>query len=408
VKRQALITLACVAAAFTLTLTAFLVQPEARRPEIFSDQGEPLFPEFRDVLAAKAIEVVEYNGDEAVARPLKAELRNGKWILPSHYDYPAEAKDRIAKTAAALLDLRKDIAVSDRVEDHGKYGVVDPLDAKVSSLSGRGKRVTLRDGTGAVLADIILGDAVKERPGYRYVRVPAQKRVYAVKTAADPSARFEDWVDPSILRISAAQIRAITVLNYSMSETGGQMVAPQRIILTRQGEHWTLDGATPKSGTTQALVSTLANLKIVGVRPKPPDLARQLREQGDMQMTLEAVMSLRQRGFIITPEGRLLASEGETQAETGNGIVYNLRFGEAASQTEGKPQAADPAKAAGLDRFLFVSVSYDAARAAKYGSEGGNGAQLASSLRSRFSEWYYIISGADFNKLRPKREALVP
>ena len=40
-------------------------------------------------------------------------------------------------------------------------GVIDPLDAKVSTLKGRGKRITLRDASEKVLADIIIGNEIK-------------------------------------------------------------------------------------------------------------------------------------------------------------------------------------------------------------------------------------------------------
>lgn len=405
--KQAAITMAFVAAALGLTLAAISIEPEARRPSVFSDQGEEFFPAFRDVLAVKALEVVDYDETDAVARPLKVEFRKGKWVLPSHYDYPAEARDRLAKTAGALADLKKDIVASDRVEDHGKFGVIDPLDTKISSFTGRGKHVTLRDGSGAVLVDVILGNLVKERPGYRYLRVPNQKRVYAVKTDADPSARFEDWADGSILRISPAQIRAINVLNYSISESTGQLVNPQRIALRRSGEQWTLEGGgVPKGSTVQSLLAALANLRIAGARPKPPELARQLRERSGLDMNLEVVLSLRQRGYYLTPDGRLLANDGETQVEAENGVAYTLRFGEiAAAEGAPKPEVKDPAKAAQEGRFLFITASYDAARAERYGSTGGNGQAVADAARARFADWYYVIAGSDFARLRPPREA---
>ncbi|MCC7157342.1 MAG: DUF4340 domain-containing protein [Bryobacterales bacterium] len=406
--KQALITLAFVVGALGLTIAAVSVEPEARRPSIFSDQGEELFPAFRDVLAVKALEIVDYNEAGAVASPLKVEFRKGKWILPSHYDYPAEARDRLAKTAGALLDLKKDIVASDRVEDHARYGVIDPLDTKVASLTGRGKHVTLRDGSGAVLVDVILGEPVKERPGYRYVRLPDEKRVFAVKTDADPSARFEDWADGSILRVSPAQIRSVNILNYSVNESTGQLVNPQRIALRRSGDQWAFEGGgTPNAPTVQALLNTLANLRISGVRPKPPELARQLREKAALEMSLEVVLSLRQRGYFLTPDGRLLANEGETQVESGNGVAYTLRFGEiAGAEGEAKPEIKDPAKAAEEKRFLFVTASYDAARAARYGTTGGNGEAVANAARARFADWYYVISGAEFTRLRPRREML--
>ena len=35
-------------------------------------------------------------------------FKDKKWVIPSHYNYPADAKDRLSKTSAALMDLTKD------------------------------------------------------------------------------------------------------------------------------------------------------------------------------------------------------------------------------------------------------------------------------------------------------------
>jgi hypothetical protein len=117
-------------------------------------------------------------------------------------------------------------------------------------------------------------------------------------------------------------------------------------------------------------------------------------------MSLETVMSLRQRGFFITPDGRLLAKEGELFVETARGLLYTLRFGDIVSA----PAAAEAAKAAAAeqDRYLFVTVSYDPARAAKYGDGAADGERLARTLMQKFADWYYVISGKDFAKLHPR------
>ena len=108
-------------------------------------------------------------------------------VLPSHNNYPADASDRLASTAGALAEIRKDEIISDRAEDHAAYGVIDPLDENTASLAGRGKRVTLRDAEGEPLADFVIGKEVEGKAGYRYMRVPGQRRIYAVKTDVDPS-----------------------------------------------------------------------------------------------------------------------------------------------------------------------------------------------------------------------------
>ncbi len=396
-------TAAFLAAAIVLAAGANWIQPEAATPEVLSDEGEPLFPDFRDVMDVKVIEVISYDEEQAVATPLKVEFRDKRWILPSHDGYPAEAEDRLDKTAGALLNLRKDLVVSDRIEDHGVYGVIDPLDMDVASLAGRGKRVTLRNEAGDVLADMILGRKAPDREGFRYVRLPGQKRVYGVKTEADPSARFEDWVEDNMLRLASSRVRKITVNSYSIDESIGRLTNMQRVEMTKADGKWSTAGTrNVSSGKAAAAASALASIRIVGARPKPKPLADQLRN-GALEMTLETVMSLRQRGFFLTPEGRLLANQGEVIVETDNGVVYTLRLGEIVSSggiTESPSNGDEEEKRdGGQDRYVLVMVRHDPELAAKYGGSG-NGERTADFLNRKFADWYYVVSGEDIKKIR--------
>ena len=121
-------------------------------------------------------------------------------------------------------------------------------------------------------------------------------------------------------------------------------------------------------------------------------------------------MSLQQKGFFMTQQG-LLANEGEITVDAKNGLQYTLRFGEIASTGQGSGNAEDAAEGddEGERRYLFITVDYSAARAKQYndGKEpDAAGKELADELRNRFADWYYVISGADFNKLRPRRQDL--
>lgn len=403
-KSELLKTTLFVAAALILAASANWVEPVAVRPEILSDEGELLFPEFRDVMDVKAIEVIDYNEDQAVAQPLKVEFTGNRWVLPSHNNYPAEAADRLDKTAGALLDVKKDLVVSDLIEDHAAYGVIDPLDTEVASLAGRGKRVTLRNGQDDVLADMILGKPVPDKQGFRYIRLPNHKRTYGVKTEADPSARFQDWVDGNLLRLAGSRLRKVTINSYSIDETFGRLANVQKVVLTKSGSKWTSGGTRKVSSSdTDRAVAALSAIRVVGARPKPKPLAEQLRT-GQLAMTLEAVMSFRQRGFYLTQQGQLLANEGEVIAETNRGLVYTLRFGEivtgTAGATEGKTESNDTGE---QDRYLLVMVNYSPQVAASYGDTSGRGESIAKSLNRRFADWYYVISGEDFARLRIKK-----
>jgi hypothetical protein len=396
--RESIKTALFVAAALVLAVAAAVIEPERATSDVLSDQGSAFYPKFTDPQATRVIEVVDYDEATATARPLKVEFQKGRWVVSSHHNYRIDVGDRLVKTAAALMDLKKDNVRSDSVQDHAPLGVVDPLDQKVAGLAGRGKRVTLRDQHGDALADFILGKPVEGKAGFRYVRVPGQKRTYTVKTEADPSARFADWVNADLLRIARGNVRKLTEYNYSIDETMGRLTNVETVALTQSGGTWRSQSGEPvNKAAADTLVNTLDTLRIVDVRPKPPSLAADLR-QGQLAMSLETAMSLRQRGYFLSPNGRLLANEGELAVETADGLTYTLRFGEIASGANDiKPASA------GENRHLFVTVHFDPAKAAAYGGNATAGERAARDLTDRFADWYYVISDADFRKLKLKR-----
>ena len=406
-------TLLFVLGAVVLAGAAVVVDPGASSPEIFSDQGELFFPDFTDPNAPKAIEVIDYDNDTATATPLKVEFQDGQWILPSHNNYPADASDRLAKTAAALIEIKKDLIVSDRVEDHAEYGVIDPLDENATSLEGRGKRVTLRDGEDNVLADFVIGEAVEGKPGQRYMRVPGQRRVYAVQTQVDPSAEFRDWIETDLLKVAAADLQRVLINNYQIEEQFGMArVAPRETTeLTKNDEgEWRLGSRKPNETTMSALTGALDNLKIVDVIPKPEFLTADLKTTGKITPSMQAARALVDKGFYLGGNGQIFGNEGEIIVDAKNGIRYTLQFGEIASSGP-KQEAEEGEGAQGERRFLLIAVDYSDQRAKDYAGEGreadAKGKELFNELQDRFAGWYYVISGADFNNLRPSRSDLL-
>ena len=71
--------------------------------------------------------------------------------------------------------------------------------------------------------------------------------------------------------------------------------------------------------------------------------------------------------------------------EMANGVAYQIRFGDVA---------------AGGDRYVFVTTSWDNARATRYGDTSGAGEKSAHDLNARFADWFYVIANSDFRKLR--------
>lgn len=77
-----------------------------------------------------------------------------------------------------------------------------------------------------------------------------------------------------------------------------------------------------------------------------------------------------------------------------NGLVYVLRSGEIVGS------------AGGENGHPVATVSLDPGRAAEYGGDSTSAERQARELTNRFADWYYVISLADFAKLRLKRKGL--
>ena len=86
----------------TLTLIANTTIDELRHqvpPDVIHPHG---YSDFTDPLACSDLEVVEFDASTANPRQFKVMFKDGKWVIPSHHNYPADAKDRLAKTAGGV------------------------------------------------------------------------------------------------------------------------------------------------------------------------------------------------------------------------------------------------------------------------------------------------------------------
>jgi len=382
----------------------------------FEDTGTALFPSFTDPVQASYLEVVGWDDAAARATSFKVEQKAGRWVIPSHNDYPADAIERMGKAAASFIDVKKDVLRSERTEDHAVFGVEDPADA---NAKGRGQRITIKDQAGTVLVDVIVGKKLEDKEGFRYVRLPDQKRVYASKIEVDISTNFADWIEKDLLKLEQDTISGFVSDPYTVDEAQGKVTNRDPLIIKREADpnnpedsdHWVLaegsvgfDGKELDSLKIRQVLSGVDRLQIVGVRPRPAPL------------TLEALQS---KGFFVTPDGkRLFGNEGEVRALCDDGVVYTLYFGEVTLEsglalTAGTGDADRKDAAAGeekkdANRYMFVDVAYDPAadtKAAAADSVEPEGSKRAKQLQARFDKWFYVISDASFNQIRkPKAE----
>jgi hypothetical protein len=359
--------------------------------------GEEFYPKFTDPNEPTSIRVVAFDEAKAMHKTFGVSFENGKWSIPSHHNYPADGADRLAKTASSVMHIkREEIAVGGETEqNHEKLGVVDPLDEDKGKLKGRGQRITLSRGEDTIL-DLIIGKQLKDRPGYYYIRKVGDNTTYVAKLSIDLSTKFGDWIETDLLKLNRDDLKEVVVNDYSIDEAQGRLIEGDVSKLTRDktADPWKLDGLDESKeeldvAKVNSLVSTLDDLKLVGVRPKPkgflPDLSldrEYVKRQSDLQ---RLALDLQSRGYILfqnkSGQFHLYSNEGELVAATNKGVVYTLKFGEVFSgdesdievgktETEGENDSdkkkkedkeADKADAASKQpsRYLFVTTQFD-------------------------------------------------
>ncbi|MDR1963026.1 MAG: DUF4340 domain-containing protein [Planctomycetaceae bacterium] len=369
---------------------AVLTRPVVREIKMEEMVGKPLFPKFTDPLAVKKLEIVRQNAAGDTDEFRIAEV-NGVWSIPSHDNYPADAKDQMGKVAESLVDLTVLDVVASQAEGndttslHTMYGVIDPTSENASLGEGIGIKVTLGGAGEEKFVDLIVGKEVdakeKKNPEdpaepakLRYVRVADQFPVYIVEV--DPnrfSTNFDQWIEKNLLDISTFDVKEIFVDEYSYKiELEMTQRGPREVIVpTFSGditfgydgsasgpEKWNLKKWMGFRGTKyeyyerkmkpdeelntetlDGMISALNDLKIVSVTKKPSVLATALRDGKPFKELAETSdTSLKKSGFCLVPmpdlKGgtreriQLLSNEGDIQIRMKDGIRYNLRFGD--------------------------------------------------------------------------------
>jgi hypothetical protein len=357
------LTFAAVAGVSALIATSAWYASKPSSVAGFGDVGQEFFADFSDPTKATSLTVVDYDGDEKEASTFSVKQNDdGLWVIPSHHDYPAEAEDRLAKTATSLLGLKKTAVQSRSKDDWKLYGVVKPSENGAAKADERGTRLTLSDGSGNALVDLIMGNQVEGRDGSYYVREPEKDTTYIAQLDVELSAKFSDWIEPDLLKINQTDIVKVVVDNYSINEQRGTIEKKELLQFTKKdletSGDWELDGLDVEAeeldnSPVSTIATNLDQLKIVGVRPKPEGLDDNMRVNPAVKQILQ--MQMQAQGYFIggDKEGneRLYSNEGELVAGINNGVQYTLYFGEIARGTgkeievglgdEAKPDEAD-------------------------------------------------------------------
>jgi hypothetical protein len=367
-----------------------------REIEDYGRVGEEFYPQFNNPNDATSLEVTVFDEDNATISDFQVEFRDGMWRIPSHYNYPADAKERLAKTAASIIGIKRAALVSRLETDQAEYGVIDPKLQDPSKLKGRGSRITLKQGD-QILADYIIGKPHKEGGGRYYVRSPEEKETYLARFEVDLSTRFQDWIDTDLLTIEQDKLTDIIVNKYRIDEQAGRPTDDEITEIHREkfGEPWQIADLDTEvlevnSDAVRKLVSSLVETKVLGVRPKPEGLTPDLGVTDAVARNPVLIGNIRNdlasKGFFLVQarEGgdlQVVAREGSFYAATNEGVMYELHFGEVftgslreietglpPANQESEQESEEPA---GEDeqpesdsgerkqsRYLFVKVTY--------------------------------------------------
>ena len=349
--------------------------------------GKPIFPKFTDPVAAKSLKITRM--DEATAKKKTFEVveqANGVWTIPSHGGYPADAADQLKSASEALAELKAIDWASMRAADHELYGVLDPSTAEVGA-KGTGTLITLSDGKGDELVNLIVGKAVAGATNQHFARKVNEEVVLV--TAIDLGkldTSFEKWIEKDLLKISTFDVAKVSLKDYAILPTEQGLALSNRMEArlnydNSKGE-WNLDQMLVSSRDGQKPVQLgeqeelnkqklddlrngLGDLKIVDVKRKPGGLGNSLRVSAD-QISAADRQNLQRYGFFAqpAPDGSLdiFGANGEVVVETKDGVQYFLRFGSVADDVE-TVSSAKPADAGKTEdeklkihRYLFVTT----------------------------------------------------
>jgi hypothetical protein len=435
---------------------AYSKRPQELAAAQYEDTGDALFPDFTDPSLATSLAVVAYDEESAAPVEFSVKQKDGRWVIPSHEDYPADGTERMAKAAASFIDVKKDLYYGDKAEDHAAFGVLDPQSTEGDGTA-KGQRITIEDASGTVLVDVIVGKAIPEKQGWYYVRKPEEKRVYGTRLELDISTSFADWIEKDLLHVERDEFVEMIYSPYTVDEKEGKVIGADKPIhavvdpASGDKKDWILgegstapDGKALDSMKVRQMLTALASLKIVGVRPRPQP-----------RSLLEARLQLQEKGFFIAADPQqpvIYGNEGQLTAFTEDGVAYTVFFGEVTYETgialsagkegeapaedeppspEVKPEGEAEDTSRKASRYIFVNVSYDPSKdktlaeggasedpaadpAADDKGQGGEedaankkkSAERAQALAERFDTWFYVIADTSFTQIHKNTDEL--
>ena len=388
-------------AGLLLLALGWAVQPRFKPATLKPAVERVLFPELTDAEKAASLEIIRYDDELATLYPFKVIKTGGVWVLPSHQNYPADAKDQLAAAATELVDLKALDVVTERAADHEVYGVIEPDQEKIKpGMTGVGQLIEIRDASGSKIARLIIGKEDKQAGvgsgsrRLRFVRKAGQDPVYRVELDTSKfTTQFGDWIEKDLLKLTPWDVRSVELDNYTLAavESDGRLEVRQQrsekmqLSYDDKASSWQLTSLEtfPNEDSAESVSEELRNneevdstklndlrnalgdLQIIDVARKPAGLSADLKAAESFVNDVEAVSSLQQRGFLPLPSGAILSTEGQTVIGMKDGVEYVLRFGAGTTVTEpgkagsGEVGDAPEESAETAARYLLVMAQFN-------------------------------------------------
>lgn len=386
-------TFSLVGVAVLLAIIAVVSRPRMSSGELEGQVGQPLFSEWQDPAAAKSLEITSVDETTNSLDDFKVADVNGSWVVPSHDDYPANAKEHVFKAASSLIGLRVLAVVSNKPGDQETYGVVEPSEKTLttSSFSGFGRLVVVKDAAGKNLAQLVVGKEDKSTAegapsNLRFVRRAGQDRIYRVSLDTDVlTTKFQDWVDTDILAMKQPwDVNSLQIRDYSLEQAVNRK-DDVALAFDESKATWSLKQLTeykdnqPKVTTKlppdeeldstkiNDLKTNLSGLKLVNVARKPAGFIEKLKTGKNWLDDPQADSSLLDGGFVAFPRKNptdVLGAGGDVTVGMKDGVEYTVRFGGAAmtlksDSGEKKSPTSKDTKHTTVERVVFVTARFN-------------------------------------------------
>ncbi|MBF0382484.1 MAG: DUF4340 domain-containing protein [Magnetococcales bacterium] len=200
--------------------------------------------------------------------------KDNRWILPDHYNFPADTK-KVESLLDRLKSVKRGLPVTKSKGALSRFKVSDDSFERRISLAAKEQN----------LATLYLGTSPSMRQ--IHARNSDDKEVFSIKFAAHQApVNKKDWEDKSVLQIPEADIEKIIVAGFAISQQTTKGETPTKQWLAESLNK----GELLQDDNVETLVRELANLRIdhvLGIKDEEryglnkPQLQLSLTQKGE-------------------------------------------------------------------------------------------------------------------------------